>query len=60
VLEPTQNQQFTGCRVPAWGISFPAGLYQTEIKVVANQVWIEKMYGVWEDDPDAEEDYDDE
>lgn len=60
VLEPTQNQQFAGCRVPAWGLSFPVGLYQTEIKVVANQVWIEKMYGVWEDDPDAEDDYDDE
>lgn len=60
VLEPTQNEQFAGSRVPAWGLSFPDGLYGTQIQVVANQVWIEKMYGTWTDDPDAEDDYDDE
>jgi hypothetical protein len=44
-------------RVPAIGISFPPGLYNTEIKVVANQIWLTSMQGP-SDDPDDEEDYD--
>lgn len=60
VLEPTKNEEFSGLRVPAWGLSFPDGLYNTKIEVVANRVWLEKMYGSLDDDPDAEEDYDDE
>lgn len=59
VLEPTENSNFAGCRVPAWGISYPDGLYRTQIEVVANRVWVEKMYGALDDDPDAEDDYDD-
>jgi hypothetical protein len=44
-------------RVPALGVSFPPGLYNTEIKVVANQIWLTSMQGP-SDDPDDEEDYD--
>ena len=46
-------------RVPAFGISFPEGHYDTEIEVVANPVWIERMHGSSIDSPDEEEDYDD-
>jgi hypothetical protein len=60
VLEPTENAAFEGYRVPAWGLSFPDGLYGVEVKVVANKVWMEQMYGSMDDDPDADEDYDDE
>ncbi|TNE78048.1 MAG: endonuclease [Gammaproteobacteria bacterium] len=60
VLEPTDNVSLEGLRVPAWGLSYPDGLYRTEIEVVANRVWIEQMYGSLDDDPDADEDYDDE
>ena len=60
VLEPTDNVSLEGLRVPAWGLSYPDGLYWTEIEVVANRVWIEQMYGSLDDDPDADEDYDDE
>lgn len=59
VLEPTDNDKFAGYRVPAWGLSYPAGLYGVEIEVVANKVWMEQ-YGALDDDPDADEDYDDE
>jgi hypothetical protein len=45
-------------RVPAFGVSFPYGLYHVEIKVVANRVWLEQMYGTLDDSPDDEEDYD--
>ncbi|HGM9946476.1 Z1 domain-containing protein [Providencia rettgeri] len=58
VLEPTQNIE--GLRVPAWGVSYPDGLYHTQIEVVANRIWIEKMYGALDDDLAVEEDYDDE
>lgn len=60
VLEPTDNAEFEGLRVPAWGMSYPDGLYRTQIEVVANRIWIEKMYGSLDDDPDTDEDYDDE
>lgn len=46
-------------RVPAFGLSFPPGHYQTEIEVVANQVWIESMQSELFDTPNEEEDYDD-
>jgi hypothetical protein len=45
-------------RVPAFGVSFPPGDYETEIEVVANRVWVEKVYGPMTDDPDDEDDYD--
>lgn len=62
VLEPIENPKLAGYRVPAWGVSFPDGLYGTdfEIEVIANKVWIEDMYGAIEDGPGADEDYDDE
>ncbi len=60
VLEPTENAALAGLRVPAWGMSYPDGLYRTQIEVIANRVWMEQMYGSLEDDPDADEDYDDE
>ncbi|MDQ4406522.1 MULTISPECIES: Z1 domain-containing protein [unclassified Rhizobium] len=62
VLEPTENPAFTGYRVPAWGLSFPDGLYGAdfEIEVIANKVWMEEMYGSMDDNPDTDEDYDDE
>lgn len=47
-----------GARVPAFCLSFPPGHYQTEVEVVANQVWIERMQGELLDTPDEEEDYD--
>lgn len=61
ILEPTKNEEFTGMRVAAWGLSFPDGLYDIyiEIEVVANQIWLEKMYGSLDDDPDGEDDFDD-
>lgn len=46
-------------RVPAFGVSFPPGDYETEIEVVANPVWIERMHGASVDSPDEEDDYDD-
>ena len=45
-------------RVPAFGVSFPVGIYETEIEVVANPVWIEQMYDTSTDSPDQEDDYD--
>lgn len=46
-------------RVPAFGVSFPPGDYETEVEVVANTVWIERMHSRAVDSPDDEEDYDD-
>ncbi|MEL0082611.1 MAG: Z1 domain-containing protein [Gammaproteobacteria bacterium] len=46
-------------RVPAFGVSFPPGDYETEIEVVANTIWMERMMGASDDSPDEEEDYDD-
>ncbi len=44
-------------RAPAFGISFPPGNYVTQIEVVANPVWIERMYGESVDDlMDGEDD----
>jgi hypothetical protein len=60
VLEPTDKAELTGFRVPAWGLSYPDGLYGVEIEVIANKVWMEQMYGSLDDNPDADEDYDDE
>ncbi|WP_112662028.1 Z1 domain-containing protein [Microvirga flavescens] len=60
VLEPTDNAELVGFRVPAWGLSYPDGLYGVEIEVIANKVWMEQMYGSLDDDPAADEDYDDE
>lgn len=60
VLEPKETElaELKEQRVPAFGVSFPNDLFGTEIKVVANRVWVEQMYGSFEDDPDAEDDYD--
>lgn len=60
VLEPTDKAELADSRVPAWGLSYPDGLYGVEIEVIANKVWMEQMYGSLDDDPDADEDYDDE
>jgi len=46
-------------RVPAFGISFPPGEYRTEIEVVANTVWIERMHSAAVDSLEEEDDYDD-
>lgn len=45
-------------RVPAFGISFPAGDYETEIEIVANTIWVAQMYDTSADSPDQEDDYD--
>ena len=58
VLTPTENPKFEGLRVPGWGLSYPDGLYGTQIEVVANRVWFEQMYGSLDDEPDSDEDYD--
>lgn len=58
VLGPVGSKQ-AGNRVPAFGISFPPGEYRTEIQVVANTVWIERMHSAAVDSPDEEDDYDD-
>jgi len=44
--------------VPAFGISFPPGDYRTEIEVVANRVWLERMIGATVDDVALEDDDD--
>lgn len=59
VLRCVPNSGEPGNRVPAFGISFPRGDYDTEVEVVANTVWMEQMYGSSLDSPDEEEDYDD-
>lgn len=55
-LDPHGDEKVKG-PVAAFGVSFPPGHYETEIEVVANRVWLERMQGV-PDDPDEEEDYD--
>lgn len=55
-LDPRGDENVKG-PVAAFGVSFPPGHYETEIEVVANRVWLERMQGV-PDDPDEEEDYD--
>lgn len=45
-------------RVPAFGVSFPLGLYQTEIEVVANTVWINHMQGTSTGILEEEDDFD--
>ena len=57
VLEPKDTENVFH-RVPAFGVSFPYGLYDVEISVVANRVWLEQMYGSLNDSPDEDEDYD--
>lgn len=56
-LDPHGNSRVKG-PIAAFGVSFPPGHYETEIEVVANRVWLERMQGT-PDDPDDEEDYDD-
>lgn len=55
-LEPHSNGAVQG-PIAAFGVSFPPGHYETEIEVVANRVWLERMQGPV-DDPDEEDDYD--
>ena len=55
-LDPHSNSRVQG-PIAAFGVSFPPGHYETEIEVVANRVWLERMQGI-PDDPDDEEDYD--
>ena len=57
VLAPAGSEVVTG-RIPAFGVSFPDGLFGVQIEVVANRVWLEQMYGSFEDSPDDEDDYD--
>ena len=56
VLGPVGSSDATN-RVPAFGVSFPPGDYETEVEVVANTVWIERMHGASVDSPDEEEDF---
>jgi hypothetical protein len=55
-LDPHGNARVEG-PIVAFGVSFPGGHYDTEIEVVVNRVWLERMQGA-ADDPDDEEDYD--
>jgi Z1 domain len=55
-LDPHSDSMVSG-PIAAFGVSFPPGHYSTEIEVVANRVWLERMQGV-ADDPQEEEDYD--
>lgn len=57
VLTPIENNSLSGYRVPAFGVSYPDGLYRTEVKVTVNKVWLKQMQGPT-DNPDEEEDYD--
>jgi hypothetical protein len=57
VLEPTDNFEFSGHRVPSFGVSYPDGLPGKEVRVVANRIWLEQNRGP-NDDPD-EDDHDD-
>lgn len=58
VLGPVGTPDATN-RIPAFGVSFPPGDYVTEIEVVANTVWLERMHSASVDSPDEEDDYDD-
>ena len=55
-IDPHGDPRVVG-PICAFGVSFPPGHYSTEIEVVANRVWLERMQG-YSDDPDEEEDYD--
>jgi hypothetical protein len=55
-LDPHNDERVQG-PIAAFGVSFPPGHYETDIEVVANRVWLERMQGA-PDDPDDEEDYD--
>ena len=55
VLGPVGNDN-PADRVPAFGISFPPGFYETEINVVANTVWVERMHGASFDGPEEDDD----
>ena len=57
VLAPIKSDVVKG-RIPAFGVSFPDGLFGTAIEVVANRVWLEQMYGSLHDNADDEDDYD--
>jgi hypothetical protein len=48
-----------GRQIPAFGLSYPDGLFEKEISVVVNRVWLEKMVGEPNDLPEDEEDFDD-
>ncbi len=56
-LDPHGDARVSG-PIAAFGVSFPPGHYGTEIEVVANRVWLERMQGT-PDDPDDEDDFDD-
>jgi hypothetical protein len=55
-LAPQDDARFQG-PIAAFGVSFPPGHYGTEIEVVVNKIWLERMQGT-PDDPDDEDDYD--
>ena len=55
-LHPRDDGRAKG-PIAGFGVSFPPGHYETEIEVVANRVWLERMQGT-PDDPDDEDDYD--
>lgn len=57
VICPKSNETDDG-RFPAFGMSFPGGLFGLEVEIVANRVWLEQMAGTLNDDPDDEDDYD--
>lgn len=57
VLQPKGNSEIAE-RIPAFGVSFPDGLFGRAVEIVANNLWIKQMYGPMDDDPDDEDDYD--
>jgi len=60
VLDPLGSGATVQSRIPAFGISFPPGYYDTEIEIVANRIWLTRMQGNFQDNPDDEDDFDDE
>lgn len=57
VLEPRDRTDLPA-RIPAFGVSFPDGLFGETVEIVANKVWMDQMYGPMDDNPDDEEDFD--
>lgn len=57
VLQPKGRADLPA-RIPAFGVSFPDGLFGEKVEIVANKVWMNQMYGPLDDDPDAEDDFD--
>ena len=55
VITPDKEAQQ---RIPAFGVSFPVGIYETDIEIVANTVLVDQMYDISTDSPDQEDDYD--